>query len=498
MLQVTEPEVKKRLAFDNPWWSASDDSWLPADLRRERPYLDGFAHLVRNSEVRRAAVLLGPRRVGKTVLLNQAIARLVREGTDPKTICYVSVATPTYTGIGLEKLLTLFRELNGHPADARLFVIFDEIQYLKDWERHLKSLVDSYPSVRFAASGSAAAALMTGARESGAGRFTEYPLPPLSFAEFLRFRNWVPPAERAAFEEALNAELVAYLNFGGFPEAVTKAEVRTNMDRFVANDVIDKVLLRDLPSLYGITDTQELKRLFAMLAYNAGREVNLDGLAQASGVAKNTLRKYLEYLETAFLIQRVHRIGQDGRRFLRATHFKVYLTNPCIRTALFGEVSADDPAMGALAENALVSQYAHSLVVRHLRYARWAKGEVDLVVVDPRTDRPAAAIEVKWSDRGFDQLLHDTGRLIDFCVRAGLNRGIIHSRSGPYEERTVGQIKIVHALLAEACVLRGIVAISEVAAGGHPLTSSTWDVGDPLAYFKEFGDWFTAIKAPNA
>ena len=50
---------------------------------------------------------------------------------------------------------------------------------------------------------------------------------------------------------------------------------RSDMSRYIANDIVDKVLLRDLPSLYGIADVQELKRLLTMLAYNTGNEIIL-------------------------------------------------------------------------------------------------------------------------------------------------------------------------------------------------------------------------------
>ena len=69
------------------------------------------------------------------------------------------------------------------------FIFYDEIQYLKNWEVHLKSLVDSFRSVKFVASGSAAAALKMKSNESGAGRFTDFMLPPLTFYEFLNLQS---------------------------------------------------------------------------------------------------------------------------------------------------------------------------------------------------------------------------------------------------------------------------------------------------------------------
>ena len=94
------------------------------------------------------------------------------------------------------------------------------------------------------------------------------------------------------------------------------------MSRYVRSDIIDKVLLRDLPSLYGIQDIQELNSLFMTLAWNTAQEVSLDGLSQRSGVSKPTLKRYMEYLEAAFLIKTVHRIDFNARRFKRVNFFQ--------------------------------------------------------------------------------------------------------------------------------------------------------------------------------
>ncbi len=349
---------------------------------------------------------MGPRRVGKTVLLRQFVEWLIGKGAAPDRILYVSVDQPVYTGLSLEKLLTLFIEERGHDLTTPLTAIFDEIQYLPDWEIHLKTLVDSFPNMRFIASGSAAAALRLRSRESGAGRFTDFLLPPLTFPEFCYFKDIPDPTletdllvETAV--ETLNQQFINYINFGGFPEAVLSDEIQKDFGRFVGQDIIDKVLLRDLPTLYGIHDTRELHRFFAVLAYNSGEEVSLEGLSQASGVAKNTLKRYLEYLEAAFLIKRISRIDKNARRFQRETHFKVYLTNPCLRAALYGPVGFDDPATGKLVETAIIGQWSQARIADYLHYARWrgGKGEVDVVLVDETGLQPRWIMEIKWSDR---------------------------------------------------------------------------------------------------
>ena len=412
MQEITEVEIKKRLAFDNPWWEEGEVHKRFRDWPR-RAHFDGFYGLFKESTVQRAVVLMGPRRVGKTVMLTQVVQKLIDDKIEASRIFYVSVDTPTYIGLSLERMLRLFMEIYGHKRDARLFVMFDEVQYLKDWEQHLKSLVDSFPSIRFVASGSAAAALKMKSRESGAGRFTDFLLPPLSFAEFLRFTNRMDEVFVAGDTKlgrphikninALNASFLNYTNYGGFPEAVFDENVRESMDRFIANDVIDKVLLRDLPSLYGIADTQELKHLFTHLAYNTGAEVSFENLSNTSGIAKNTIRKYLDYLEAAFLIRRLHRIDHNARRFKRVTHFKVYLTNVSIRAALFGPTGEIDDLPGLVAETAVISQIAQSALMSLAHYARWKSGEVYLVMVDIKKHSPLYVTELKWTNRAVER-----------------------------------------------------------------------------------------------
>jgi len=416
MLTISEKEVLHRLEFDNPWWvnSTGIDRYY-ANFKR-RLYFAPLFRFIRDSPVNRALVLMGPRRGGKTVLVYHTIQALLESGISGTSILYVSLETPLYSGMALEKILGIFQKRFDHKREASLYVFFDEVQYLRDWEIHLKSLVDSYPACRFVVIGSAAAALKLKSRESGAGRFTDFLLPPLTFSEYLDFISRKDELVQNSGGSTsniteLNREFCNYLNFGGYPEAVFSDSVQQDLNRFIKSDIIDKVLLRDLPSLYGISDIQELNRLFATLAYNTGMELSIENLAADSGVAKNTIRRYLEYLEAAFLIRRINRIDLNARHFKRVTSFKVYLTNPSMRSALFGPLDPDSPFMGHLVETAIFSQWLHHPGIDHLSFARWSSGEIDLVFVSPMTQKPDWIVEVKWSDRAFDD-----PRELDNCI----------------------------------------------------------------------------------
>ena len=397
MLEISENDILNRMRRDNPWWESGTDKILEKNFPK-RDYFPAFYHLVSQRDIRRAVVLMGPRQVGKTVMTKQAVLELLRANKTPHHIFFSALDTPIMIGQNLEKILRLYLDNFGNE-EAGAWVFFDEVQYLKDWEVHLKSLVDSYPQIKFVVTGSAAAVLKRKSQESGAGRFSDFILPPLSFAEFLRFQG--TPLQSPI--NIINDAFINYLAYGGYPEIVRNPKIRENADQFLKSDIIDKVLLRDLPSLYGVTDIQEMHRLFSVLVYNTGQEVSLEKLSHNSGVSKTTLKKYIEYFEGAFLLRRLSRVDDTARDFKRERTFKIYVTNPALYAALFGALKPDDPKMGALAETAFLAQVFNGLDSSIMRYARWkannVEGEIDLVSINRRTQLPDSAVEIKWSDR---------------------------------------------------------------------------------------------------
>lgn len=412
---ISDDLILHRMRLENPWWETGSIPEYYKQMKR-RLYFDLLVDQIEEQRtVKRAVVLMGPRRVGKTVMLYQVIEHLIRTGHAQRKICYLSIDAPIYNNTSLEELFSICRKAVGDEVADDFVVIFDEIQYLKNWEVHLKSLVDFYPRTRFIVSGSAAAALKLKSNESGAGRFTDFMLPPLTFQEYLVLKDLdfligkqdlVWKGESISVDTAydiktLNDHFLNYINFGGYPEVIFNDAIQRDPGRYIRSDIIDKVLLRDLPSLYGIRDVQELNSLFNVIAYNSGNEFNLDGLTQQSGVEKPVIRKYLEYLEAAFLVKILYPVGINTKRFQRDSRFKVYLTNPSMRCALFAPISAGDEQFGQMVETAIVAQWLHRGNMP-LHFAAWTGGEVDLVMVGAR-QKPAWALEVKWSNQYYDR-----------------------------------------------------------------------------------------------
>ncbi|MDR1968106.1 MAG: ATP-binding protein [Burkholderiaceae bacterium] len=432
MKHVSNQQVTDHLKRLNSWWTGPPVDQGVAALR-PRAYLGPVRQLLLEQRLRRAVVLLGPRRVGKTVLIRHLITGLLEDGVTAQRIAYVEMDHPLLHGQTLEALVRLIEEI-APEGDGTRYLFFDEIQSHKDWEKYLKSLVDHRPDLRILVSGSAAAALKRQSTESGAGRFTDFLLPPLTFSEYLHLR----PESAAIHEEKpgsyvledikrLNEQFADYINFGGYPELALSSVVRSDPARFVKSDIVDKVLLRDLPQLYGIQDIQELNALFTLLAFNTAEEVSFEQLSQRSGVAKPTIQRYIEYLEAAFLIKRVFRVDQDGKRYQRERNFKVYLTNSAMYAGLFGVRKQDELEFGHLVETSLFAQRFHEHA--RLNYARWGADdcEVDLVELSAAL-KPVAAMEIKWSDRHVNKAGLLNG-LTKFMERNNLSRVFTTTRN---------------------------------------------------------------------
>jgi len=413
---LSDNDLFHRLAFDNPWWEFKSDTRIQFRNPPKRTlfnsfvkHIDAFNEDGKNRPV--ISLLAGPLRAGKTVMLRQTVAHLIERGVKSTHIFYCNMTVPSYTAADIHVLFEMFCRRYRHGPNAEIYILYDEIQYIKDWQKSLIDLSKLRPKTRFIAALSSGAPTITNATLTGDGQFKTFVLSPLSFREFMRLRRtedklFSKPdthqdqkiALKHAALPALNAEWHRYVNFGGFIEGIALSKEGQPAPTFIRDGVADRVLHKDLASLHGINDAQELNRLFGLLAFNTAREVSIDELAKALKIAKNTLRKYLDYLEQAFLIRRLPRVDRKAKRFQRAVSFKVYLTAPCLYSALFAPVPMDDQYFQRLAETALVTQWLGSNTMDQLAYSSWKTGAIDFMIMDKQTDIPTHVFELDWNN----------------------------------------------------------------------------------------------------
>src|SRR5262245_29374656 len=129
MLNISKEQVLSRVRFENPWWTSPHRIAPHFQGMKRSAYFPMFARLVEEVRLERAMVLMGPRRVGKTVLMHDMTQKIVDEGVKPRRICYFSVEQPIYIGLGLDELFAHAREAVGASQTTSFYVFFGEIHY---------------------------------------------------------------------------------------------------------------------------------------------------------------------------------------------------------------------------------------------------------------------------------------------------------------------------------------------------------------------------------
>lgn len=417
MAITTKEGILKVLTAYNPWWKTGTVSPKMTKTYKRFAYYEAMKWLDQQ-DIRRTVVLTGTRRVGKTTIQYQMIENLLARGISPQRIVFISMDHPMLKLSGIGDILECYHENIYAEQDAYYF--FDEIQYAQDWDKWLKIIYDMQPDIRMVATGSASPALVKGNQESGAGRWTVIQVPTMSFYEYCELLNLPRPQlpetlkithmlrmtqpERSQIMlqlQKVHNYFNRYLQIGGFPE-LALSDNDLMAQQIMREDVVDKVLKRDLPSLYNIRNATELERIFLYLCNVSSEIVSIEAIAkELSGVSRPTVENYIRYLESANLIYQSYPVNMAGKKVLKASP-KIYIADAAIRNAvLMDESVLTDPIeMGKLVETAVYKHvaafyYQQATSVGYYRGGKKGK-EIDIVV-----DKPNAyniLIEVKYRE----------------------------------------------------------------------------------------------------
>lgn len=310
------------LQDQNPWWRDGVIRRARAyPVRRElQPQI--LARVLR-LEDRRAVVLLGPRQVGKTVLLLQVADDLLDAGWPPQNLTYFDFSDDRLTERITAREVAEAQPVGATPEHPRVF-LFDEVRQAPQWDRWLKQAVD-HGRDRIVATDSAASLLREGSRESGQGRWDEIVLEGLTLREFARL--YALPGESA--EEVLRRVPnlhERYLALGGFPEHAVSDDF-PEVRRRLRNDIAERAILRDLAGL-GV-DVQRVKDLFVYLARESGGEFNAEARGRDLGADPRSVREWARLLAETLLIVPLERFAEYAAAGLRARP-KMYAADPGI------------------------------------------------------------------------------------------------------------------------------------------------------------------------
>lgn len=401
MAITSKERILKVLSAYNPWWKTGAVNPKLSKTYKRFAFHEAMKRLD-EKDIRRIVVLTGTRRVGKTTIQYQMIEQLLQRGITPQRIVFISMDHPMLKLSEFSDILDCYHE--NICADQDVYYFFDEVQYAQDWDKWLKTIYDMQPDTKVVATGSASPALMKGNQESGAGRWSVIQVPTMSFYEYCELLNLDRPKlpqnlkatsllrmtqqERTQIMMQLSKvqnHFNRYLQVGGFPE-LALADNDLMAQQIMQEDVVDKVLKRDLPSLYKIRNATELERIFLYLCSVSSEIVSIEAIAkELSGVTRPTVENYIQYLESANLIYQSWPVDMAGKRVLKARP-KIYIADAAIRNAVLMDDSllTDPVEMGKIVETAVYKHiaafyYQKATSVGYFRGGRKNK-EIDIVV----------------------------------------------------------------------------------------------------------------------
>lgn len=402
---VNEEKITKALWQYNPWWKAPFVVKESAKPKKRLAFYEAM-QMLRHESIRRFVVLSGVRRVGKTTILYQLIDNLIEKGVNPRNILYVSFDNPIFKLINVETALSVYEAM--YPIEGERYLFFDEIQYTEDWELWMKVIYDSRKDIRLVATGSASPILEKGATDSGTGRWSILKIPTMTFYEYCLILgledpvpNMIPPCELVNMSTSQLSELTSrflplrnhfnrYLTIGGFPELVL-ANDDSYAQRMLREDVVDKVIKRDVLSLFGIRNPLLMEKLFLYLCINSTQIFSTSTAAkELENTSGATVESYIDALEMSNLIYLSKPISVGSKGALKGKP-KIYIADAAIRNAvlMIDDVLTDESELGTMVETAVYRHMAAfyqgaPVQVGYFRNAKQNQKEVDVVVQLPR------------------------------------------------------------------------------------------------------------------
>lgn len=322
-----------------------------------------YADLEKHLKPNKVLIIYGPRRVGKTVLLESFLK---------KTKLKYRLSNGGEASIQEIFSSQSIEKIKNYAAGYELIAI-DEAQYVEKIGQGLKLLVDSVPGIKVVATGSASFDLSNKMGEPLTGRNITLRLYPVAQLELLTQYN--------KFD--LTQKKEEYLIYGSYPEVLT---LPTNEEKAAyLRNITDSYLLKDILSLEDVKGSKILLDLLRLIAFQVGNEVSLAELAQNLNIDAKTVARYLDLLEKTFVLINLRGYSRNLRKEINKKS-KYYFLDNGIRNAVissFNPLNLRDD-VGKLWENFLVverikKQHYQKIYANNYFWRTWEQKEVDFV-----------------------------------------------------------------------------------------------------------------------
>ncbi len=431
---IGEEELLEEMNRQNPWWEKHE-----IELKDNLIYREEFPELKKEMFKDDISALIGLRRTGKTTIMRQLIDFLLKE-QPPKHIFYFSFDGMKKQETIVKKIIQIYYQkiLKEVPSNLenQIFIFLDEVQKVKNWGEEIKSFWDRDYPMKFIISGSSSMNITKGAGESLVGRIKLNRTHPFSFREFLRFKNTEAPSfrlknileedlEYPANSEELKIRFDQYLENGGFPEIYEKEDKKTYL-----SDMISLTFYRDIVNMLPVKRTEVLEGLFYYFTKESGQLVNYNQLSDTLNTKYQTVKNYIDHLETSFLIDRSNHHSKTKLKSLRK--------NPKIYVADHGFSFLERMDSGLRVETTVYNHLKRYYDINYWKNDR----EVDIIVVDDLSDKfeKILPIEVKYKE---DIRESDLKGLVEFAEKEDIDKSIVVTKNSLKKEN-IGDLEVFY------------------------------------------------------
>ncbi|HBN47483.1 MAG TPA: ATPase [Prevotella sp.] len=344
----------------------------------------------------RIVTVTGIRRCGKSSLLGLAINRLLKNGVPRERILYVGFDDERFLSMSpdnFDELLQAYREMYPHTAIKDVYMFFDEIQLVKGWELFVLRVYKNYCKHIFI-TGSTAKMLSEEMASALRGWPDEYREYPLSFSEYLRFKNIKANRYTEEGKAVLASAFRTYCEEGGFPEV---ALTTTKSDKIkILQSYFNTMLFRDMMEHYNIGTPSFVVRYFLKRVMNnltkptSVNNIYNDLKSQGLKVSKDSLYLWLDYACNIFMLRKVEKYDKSIVK-QRSASAKYYVADIALHNAVLLPESEDS---GKALENIVYLNLERSLGEEDRVFYYNDSKECDFVV--QRGERVAELIQVCW------------------------------------------------------------------------------------------------------
>ncbi|TET31881.1 MAG: ATP-binding protein [Anaerolineales bacterium] len=331
-------------------------------------------------EPNKVLIIYGPRRVGKTTLLQTYLSR-----TRLKYKSAVGDDVPTQRLLSSRNVNLIKEYLEGYELFA-----LDEAQYIPNIGQALKIIVDQIPGIHVFVTGSSSFELAGQVSEPLTGRKRILKLYPFAQTELLSLHN--------RFE--LRQELEERLIFGSYPDVVTARTIKARIE--AVSEIANSYLMKDILAFERVRNSGKIWDLLKLLAFQVGSEVSHNELSRSLGVDVKTVQRYIDLLEKSFVLYRLSGFSRNLRKEVTQKAKYFFLDNG-IRNAIIAQFNRLDQRddVGQLWENFMtmerIKYLTYASEVANLYFWRtYSQQEIDLV---EERGQQLDGYEFKWSPK---------------------------------------------------------------------------------------------------